>query len=290
MKKFNSNILLFFWAVFMCVCFASCDSDDDGGVTKNESGSFMKSITVGGVSFNMIYVQGGTFQMGATLEQTMSGTEIFDDEFPVHKVTLSSYYLAETEVTKELYDAVMGEGSGSASGKYHPVYGTWEDFDKFIRKLNEVSGMKFRFPTEAEWEYAARGGKKSKGYIYPGSDNKLLVGWYYCNSGEGYLSESNWNWWTMKGNGCDTHVVATALPNELGFYDMGGNVYEWCSDWYADYTKEDQVNPQGPKTGTSKVCRGGSYAHFSTESRCSHRRGSPLSERVYWGLRLAIEE
>jgi len=237
----------------------------------------------------MIYVQGGTFKMGATQEQNMSGTKIDDHEFPVHKVTLDSYYLAETEVTKELYDAVMEDENGSASGLYHPVYGTWDDFDKFIKKLNEVSGMKFRFPTEAEWEYAARGGNKSKGYIYPGSNYCITVGWYYCNSSESYLAESNWNYWTMRGNKCVTHVVATALPNELGFYDMGGNLYEWCSDWYTAYSKEDQVNPKGPETGTNKVCRGGSYAHFSVESRCSHRRGSPLSERVYWGLRLAMD-
>lgn len=94
----------------------------------------------------------------------------------------------------------------------------------------------------------------------------------------------------MKGNNCSTHVVGTALPNELGFYDMGGNVYEWCSDWYALYTKEDQINPKGPQTGSEKVCRGGSYAHFSVEARCSHRRGSPLSEEVYWGLRLAMDK
>lgn len=273
----------------LCVGFVSCDNDDDEGPngSKNDSGSTVKTITVNGVTFNMIYLEGGQFQMGATKEQTLSGTKIDDHEFPVHNVTLDSYYLAETEVTQELYNAIMG--GENSSTLYHPVLGTWEDFDEFIKKLNDTSGMKFRFPTEAEWEYAARGGNKSKGYIYPGSDNKLLVGWYYCNSGEGYLNESEWNWWTMKDNKCDTHVVGTAIPNELGFYDMGGNAYEWCSDWYAAYSKEDQVNPKGPLTGSSKVCRGGSYAHFSVEARCSHRRGSPLSESLYWGLRLAMD-
>lgn len=287
LKSIWSQLLFLPVVALFAVSCGSDDDDDDDGMIKNESGSKMVKLTVNGVSFNMIRVDGGTFQMGATTEQTMSGTKIDDHEFPVHKVKLDTYYLAETEVTKELYNAVMG--GENSSDLYHPEYGEWDYFDKFIRKLNELTGRKFRFPTEAEWEFAARGGNKSNGYIYPGSNYCVTVGWYYCNSGEGYLAESNWNWWTMKGNKCDTHVVATAMPNELGFYDMGGNIYEWCADWYGPYSAEDQVNPKGPETGTSRVCRGGSYAHFSVESRCSHRRGSPLNERVYWGLRLAMD-
>lgn len=269
-------------------CFMSCDKDDSGEGEGNGANAAIRTINVSGVTFNMVYVEGGTFRMGATKEQTQSHEKIDDFEFPVHNVTLSSYYLAETEVTHELYDIVMN-GETSGTSKYKPVCGNWNDCDKFIKKLNELTGMKFRMPTEAEWEYAARGGNKSKGYVYPGSDNKFLVGWYYINSGENLLTEADWNWWTMKGNKCGTHVVATQMPNELGFYDMGGNVYEWCSDWFAEYTKEDQVNPKGPDTGYSKACRGGSYAHFSVEARCSHRRGSPKGETVYWGLRLAMD-
>lgn len=288
MKKNLCSMLLAILTISAsAVVFTACSDDDDVNDIKNESGSKIQKITVNGVSFNMINVQGGTFQMGATKEQTMSGTKIDDFEFPVHNVTLKSYYLAETEVTIELYNAVMG--GENSTDRYHPKCGTWADFDEFIRKLNEQTGRNFRFPTEAEWEFAARGGNKSKGYVYPGSNLCQQVGWYYCNSGEGYLSESNWNYWTMRGNNCGTHVVGTAMPNELGFYDMGGNLSEWCSDWFALYTTEDQVNPQGPETGTNKVTRGGSYAQFSVEARCSHRRSSPLSERVYWGLRLAMD-
>lgn len=288
MKKFLLGMFAIGMAIFIGVGVSSC-GDDEGGdqKDKNAFGSKIKRININGVEFNMILVEGGSFQMGATQEQVLSGEKIDDFEFPVHKVTLSSYYLAETEVTNELYNAVMGTNNERL---YHPVCGTWDSFYEFIQRLNEMSGKKFRFPTEAEWEFAARGGKKSQGHVFSGSDIKDAVGWYYCNSGEGYLAEVNWNWWTMTGNGCDTHVVATRMPNELGFYDMSGNLYEWCSDWYADYTKEDQVNPKGPETGYYKCCKGGSYAHFSTEGRCSHRRGSPLDEEVYWGLRLAMDK
>ena len=285
MKKCYYRVFVSIIVMALAISLVSCDKEEIG--TKNESGSSVKVIEVNGVSFNMIYVKGGTFQMGATREQTTSGTKIDDHEFPVHNVTVDSYYLAETEVTNELYNAVMGNMNNS--DLYHPVTGSWNDFDSFINKLNDITGLNFRFPTEAEWEFAARGGNKSQGYIYPGSNNKLLVGWYYCNSGEGYLGEANWDYWTMRGNKCSTHVVGTAYPNELGFYDMGGNVYEWCSDWYSAYSKEDQINPKGPESGVYKVCRGGSYAHFSVESRCSHRRGSSLGESVYWGLRLAMD-
>lgn len=288
------------WSIFfslLSLSLTACGGDDDepdlpGETGKNEQGISYKTFKVGDVSFKMIHVDGGTFQMGPTTKDAISGYKIDDFCYPVHQVTLSSYYIAEFQVTRQLYNAVMypDKDEDFSSDLLKPENGDYEDWENFIAKLNEVTGLKFRMPTEAEWEYAARGGKKSKGYIFPGSDLHDQVAYSYCNSGDNYLAEYDWNWWTMKGNNCKTHVVGTLLPNELGIYDMGGNLQEWCSDWFGPYSSEPQTNPQGPETGTTKCCRGGSYAHFSDESLCSHRRGSPLSECIYWGLRLAMSE
>ena len=185
------------------------------------------TFTVNGVTFTMIAVEGGTFQMGATSEQ---GSDAESDEKPVHSVTLSDYCIGETEVTQELWEAVMGSNPSGFSGyPQRPVEKvSWNDCQEFITKLNQLTGKNFRLPTEAEWEYAARGGNKSQGYKYSGSNTIDNVAWYYSNSAS------------------RTHDVKTKSPNELGIYDMSGNVWEWCYDWYGSYSSGSQTNPTGP--------------------------------------------
>ena len=211
------------------------------------------TFTVNGIPFTMVYVEGGTFTMGATNEQA----GLYDsDEQPAHKVTLSSFFICSTEVTQELWLEIMGSNPSYRVGSNLPVEQvSWNDCQTFITMLNELTGMNFRLPTEAEWEYAARGGNKSLGYKYAGSNNINDIAWYSTNT-----------------NGI-TKPVATKLPNELGLYDMSGNVYEWCYDWYGSYSTA-QTNPTGPATGTKRVSRGGCCGFASTYCRVSCRYNS----------------
>ena len=238
-----------------------------------------QTFTVNGVSFNMIKVKGGTFTMGATSEQ---GSDVGNDAKPVHKVTLSDYYIGETEVTQELWQAVMGttiqeqakKGTYNTSlygvGNSYPMYYiSWDDCQTFITKLNQLTGKNFRLPTEAEWEYAARGGQKSKGYKYAGSNALSDVVWYRDNSSS------------------KTHPVKQKQANELGLYDMSGNVWEWCQDWYGSYSSNAQTNPTGPSSGSSRVRRGSSWDSYASSCRVAFRdfkspgfRGSNNGVRV----------
>ncbi len=199
----------------------------------------------------MVYVKGGTFTMGATSEQ---GGDANSDEKPTHSVTLSDYYIGKYEVTQAQWRAVMGSNPSRFKGDNLPVERvSWNDIQKFIEKLNEKSGKKFRLPTEAEWEYAARGGNQSKGYKYSGSDTLDDVAWY-----DDKLNEK-------------THPVGVKRPNELGLYDMSGNVWEWCSDRYGSYSSSSQTNPTGPSSGSGRVLRGGSWCNFARGCRVSLR-------------------
>ncbi|MBQ3733076.1 MAG: SUMF1/EgtB/PvdO family nonheme iron enzyme [Bacteroidales bacterium] len=237
------------------------------------------TITVKGVSFNMIRVQGGTFTMGCTPEQ---GSDCYDREKPAHTVTLSTYYIGETEVTQELWKAVMGDNpsyfkSGSLKRPVEQV--SWEDCQTFIRKLNELTGKKFRLPTEAEWEFAARGGTKSAGYKYSGSNHLNSVAWYWDNAGTKGESSPDFG----------THVVKTKKPNELGIYDMSGNVCEWCSDWFGKYTDAAQTNPKGADSGSNRVFRGGRWSCSARSCRSSIRISySPGDRDDSLGLRLLL--
>ena len=228
-----------------------------------------QTITVNGVSFTMIAVEGGTFKMGATSEQ---GGVAYDSEKPVHNVTLSDYYIGETEVTQELWQAVMGTNPSYYKGNKKPVEQVlWNDCQEFIKKLNQLTGKSFRLPTEAEWEYAARGGNKSKGYKYSGSNTIDNVAWYTSNSGS------------------KTHDVKTKQANELGIYDMSGNVYEWCQDRYGSYSSGSQTNPTGPSSGYGRVLRGGGWSGIAVGCRVSYRFNDyPGYGDSSSGLRLAL--
>ena len=237
-----------------------------------QSESQNRLIQVGDVQFEMVYVEGGTFRMGATEEQ---GKDAYDSEKPVHRVTLASYLIGKHEVTQALWEAVMGSTpSGNEQGGDYPVeWVSWDDCQEFIEKLNARTGMRFHLPTEAEWEYAARGGNRGKGYKYAGSDDLDEVGWYDGNSGG------------------HTHPVGQKNANELGLYDMSGNLWEWCQDWYGDYTDEAQANPAGPQSGKwgSRVLRGGGGWLSARYCRVSYRHFSdPGKWSISYGLRLVL--
>lgn len=237
------------------------------------------TVTANGVSFNLLKVEGGSFQMGA------DDSDAFDDEKPVHHVKVNSFHMGETEVTQALWNAVMGtsviqqSGTNDATkargeGRDYPMYFvSWHDCQDFIRKLSDITGKNFRLPTEAEWEYAARGGNKSDNYKFAGSNAIDNVAWYDQN-----------------GN-TSTHPVMMKSPNELGFYDMCGNVWEWCSDWSGLYGSASQTNPQGAVEGTNRVFRGGSWSTDVQRCRVTNRRGGkPDIKLNNLGFRLVLDD
>ena len=243
-----------------------------------DNDSAVKTFEANGVKFNMVAVEGGAFTMGATVEQ---GDDARDEEKPAHQVTLSSFSIGQTEVTQELWQAVMGNNPSEFKGDLlRPVEQvSWDDCQVFITKLNQLTGQNFRLPTEAEWEYAARGGHKSKGFKYSGSNTLGDVAWYGLND-DGSAGNSNYQ----------THPVGTKTPNELGLYDMSGNVLEWCQDWYGDYSTNAQTNPTGPSSGSYRVYRGGGRLDDARSCRVSRRSDDelPSLEGYGLGLRLAL--
>ncbi len=235
-----------------------------------------KQFEVKGVAFNMIGVEGGSFKMGSEDEEASS------DEQPIHEVRVSDFWIGETQVTQGLWKAVLGNNpSHFKNGDNYPVENvSWNDCRDFVRKLNELTegkrpaGTKFRLPTEAEWEYAARGGKHKEGYEYSGSDKIDQVAWY----GEDWETGS-------------THPVHKKQPNALGIYDMSGNVWEWCEDWYGEnyYSNSPTQDPVNTTKASDRVLRGGGWYGGAGYCRVSFRGGSHPDDRYgSGGVRLAL--
>jgi formylglycine-generating enzyme required for sulfatase activity len=237
------------------------------------------AFIVNGVNFEMIFVEGGAFMMGCTAEQTFC----YGDEKNIHNVELSDFYIGKYQVTQKLWNEVMGRSIRTqlylanskvlnGEGAEYPIYYvTYNESLDFCSKLNKLlskqlpKGYKFCLPTEAQWEYAARGGNKSDGYRYSGGNEIDEIAWYEDNSNK------------------HTHKVGTKVKNELGIFDMCGNVFEWCLDWYGDfyYEKSPLINPKGPDSGTARVVRGGSWNTKPHHCRVSFRHGTSPSNRSF---------
>lgn len=259
-------------------CLTLPNADSHSGWTPKEN---TLNISVNGVILKMKPVKAGSFIMGATAEQTGA----LDNEKPAHQVTITKdYYLGETEVTQALWYAVMGQSPTSDGDKwtaekglgdnYPAYYLSWNDCQEFITKLNQITGLTFRLPTEAEWEYAARGGNKAISQtLYSGSDIIDGVAWYRDNSSS------------------STHAVAGKSANVLGLYDMSGNVCEWCNDWYGSsyYSDSPQTDPTGPTSGSGRVLRGGSWGNNAALCRVAFRDYNSVTIRNFiGGMRLAL--
>lgn len=251
-------------------------------ITRLSSGTSGSTITIpvkDGISIEMVKVEAGTFMMGATREG-MRYEKMDKKELPAHKVSLTKeYFIGKFEVTQLLWNTIMENNPSKNKGEKLPVEQvSWNDCQIFIAKLNRITGRKFRLPTEAEWEYAARGGNKSKGYLYSGSDIAEDVAWYNAVSGRRIGSSHS-------------RKVGAKHANELGLFDMSANVYEWCQDFWVEYNNQEQIDPVGPQKGINHVYRGGSW--YTDVYKCypSWRDyGNPDLRRDDLGFRLALSE
>ena len=279
---------LFVWAVLaLLVAGTGCSKEDEPKNKKKEKAPASEMDIFPELAYDeLVYVEGGTFLMGAQNSDPNGlnyDSDASENESPVHVVTLDSYYIGKYEVTQEMWKKVMGTNPGYFTGNDNlPVEQvSWDDCQEFIARLNQMTGKNFRLPTEAEWEYAARGGQqdeytRTKGqsgtyYKYAGSDTIDDVAWYNGNSGG------------------KTHPVGTKAPNALGLYDMGGNVWEWCSDLYGRYNDTPQTNPTGSATGSDRVLRSGSWFSRPSDCRLSYRYDSSSDyHNLFIGLRLAL--
>ena len=229
-----------------------------------------------GLNLHMVYVKGGSFEMGATPEQ---GNDAYADEFPVHTVTLDDFFIGKYEITQWQWMMLMGaefarlvveDSSNTIDGvgaNYPTYYVSWERAELFCQRLSAVTGRTYRLPTEAEWEYAARGGNRADGTKYAGSNDFNNVAWCQANSEA-------------------VHPVGQKRPNGLGLYDMSGNVWEWCQDWFGDYSSSPSVNPQGPSVGSNRVFRGGSWYFPGESCRISYR--SSILDKPAWYIQIGF--
>lgn len=263
-------VAMLFATILAALPFAACNKDNNNNEPDTEN---TLTFTVGDASFTMVKVEPGSFMMGA-LEGDTNALE--DEEKPVHQVTLTgTYYIGQTEVTQELYTAVMGSNpSNFTEGNNLPVEKvSYNDAITFCQQLSSLTGKHFTLPTEAQWEYAARGGHKtpSAPTLFAGSDDIEAVGWHKGNSDS------------------TTHTVAQKVSNTLGLYDMTGNVFEWCLDWYGPYTADAVTDPQGPADGSERVSRGGSWNYPASYCRTSIRACSAPDVTYYMlGLRVVM--
>ena len=260
-------LLIFGWQAFNRNSESGKNNSTANDMEQKQAPAIPASINDNAI--DMVFVQGGTFTMGCTPEQ---GSDCYSDEKPAHQVTVSSFYIGKYEVTQEQWKMIMGSNPSNFKGDNLPVESvSWYDVQEFIRKLNAQTGKQYRLPTEAEWEFACRGGLQSAHYKYSGSNNLNDIAWYSDNSGK------------------TTHPVGTKSPNELGIYDMNGNVWEWCDDWYGAYSSGAQTNPQGTASGSYRVFRGGSCYCIARYARVSNRFNSTPDFRNYnlLGFRLA---
>lgn len=259
------------------LAFASCQKEDSSssnssGGTPAPAGAETLTLTAADVDFTLVRVEPGTFRMGAN----EGDAQAFNTEKPAHEVTLTQpYYIATTEVTQELYAAVVGSNPSYFSGEAGLPVETvsYTDAVAFCARLSELTGRTVTLPTEAQWEYAARGGHKAPATptLYAGGDDLDAVAWYVGNSGN------------------KTHPVASKAANALGLYDMTGNVWEWCLDWYGDYTADAVSDPQGPSTGSYRVIRGGCWFHYARSGRLSYRDFSAPDDRLnFLGFRVVV--
>lgn len=259
-----------FWDItkYLVIQVGDIRSSDKKNRGSNIEKREIRMISVDNLKICMVKVFGGNCKIGATLEQK---GDAFEDENPVHAVSIPSFLIGETEVTQDLWEVVMGKNPSIFKGNKRPVENvSWKDCQKFIEKLNKKTGLKFRLPTEAEWEFAARGGKISKNYKYSGSNNLDSVAFYRNNTNS-------------------THDVKTKRQNEQWLYDMSGNVCEWCQDFYGDYVDEKQTNPTGPTSGSTRIIRGGGWNTTPTECRVSYRKHNKSNYRdSNLGLRLVL--